>query len=70
MGETTKFWKLDSPQMCRDFLKSVRVGDPPGARVEFLGQADGKQISIDEATDQQVMEAAAMVADAIEKGKK
>lgn len=49
------FWNLSSPKMCRDFLKQVRIG-PKGARITQLTQGDGKVITIDEATDEQVLQ--------------
>jgi hypothetical protein len=59
-----KFWRLDSPAMCRDFLKSVRMG-PKGSKITELTQADGKVLSIDEASDAQVLELANDLADAM-----
>jgi len=59
-----KFWRLDSPSMCRDFLKYVCIG-LEGAKIEYLQQADGKRLSIDEATDEQVMELVQEIAEAI-----
>lgn len=64
-----KFWRLDSPSMCRDFLKSIRMG-PWGGRIEYLQQADGKQISIDDATDEQVLQVAREFAEAFGSRKK
>lgn len=61
----TKFWKLDSPKMCRDFLKSVRIG-PDENKIEFLEQEDGKRITLDDASDDQIMQVAAEIAEAIE----
>lgn len=61
-----KFWKLDSPSMCRDFLKQVR-GGPDGTPLTYLETESGKRLSIDEASDEQVMEAARWIAEAIEK---
>lgn len=49
-----KFWDLSSPKMCRDFLKSVRIG-PEGNRITELTQADGKVVSIDEASDDAIV---------------
>ena len=64
----TQVWKLNSPKMCRDFLKQVQIG-PAGSKITFLTQADGKQISLDEATDEQVMQVANELADALGKSK-
>lgn len=58
-----KFWKLDSPSMCRDFLKQIRLGKD-GDRITFLQQSDGKQVSLDEASDEQVMQVANELAEA------
>jgi hypothetical protein len=60
----TKVWKLNSPSMCRDFLKQVRIGKE-GNQITYLQQADGKQVSIDEASDQQVLQVANELAEAI-----
>jgi hypothetical protein len=58
-GEVTKIWKLDSPAMCRDFLKSLRwMENGEERRITWLGTASGKQIPIDEASDEQVMQIA------------
>lgn len=65
----TKFWKLNSPSMCRDFLKAVRFPSDSGEpnKITFLQQADGKQLSIDEASDEQVMQIANELAEAAER---
>lgn len=46
-------WDLNSGPDCRDFLKALVLGG--GARITFLQQADGRKVSIDEASDAQVM---------------
>lgn len=61
-----KFWKLNSPKMCRDFLKSLRFG-PQGSAITELTQADGKTISVDDATDEQVLQVANELAEAMGK---
>ena len=63
-----QFWNLSSPKMCRDFLKQVRIG-PTGAQIKELTQADGKTVSLDEATDEQVLQVANEIAEAIGKKK-
>lgn len=68
MSENTKFWKLDSPSMCRDFLKSVRHTDWPDG-ISYLQTASGKRLSIDEASDEQVMEVAGWFAEAMRRKK-
>jgi hypothetical protein len=60
-----KMWNLSSPKMCRDFLKNVRFG-PEGSSITYLQQADGNQVSIDDATDEQVLQIAAELAEAFE----
>lgn len=60
-----KFWKLDSPSMCRDFLKQVRHGQPPGKTIEYLETESGRRVSIDEASDEQVMQIANDIAESI-----
>lgn len=50
--------------MCRDFIRSVRVG-PKGFKITFLQQSDGKQIPLDDASDEQVLQIANEIADAI-----
>ena len=57
---------LDTPAKCREFIKSARIG-PQGARVEYLEQADGKRVSIDDASDAQVEQVAAELAEALNK---
>jgi hypothetical protein len=54
MDNVTKFWKLDSPKACRDFLKNVRIGEE-GIQITELTQADGKVVSIDEASDEAIV---------------
>ncbi len=68
MKPPTQFWNLNSPKMCRDFLKQVRIG-PGGAQITQLTQADGKVISIDEASDEQVIELCKDFSDALGKRK-
>lgn len=66
-----KFWDLSSPKMCRDFLKEVRFGDKKNpSRIEYFQTESGKQISIDEASDEQILEIAKDFAEAMEKAKK
>jgi hypothetical protein len=60
------FWMLDSPSMRRDFLKKVRLGEV-GAKITFLRQADGKEVSVDEASDEQVLQVANEIALALER---
>ena len=50
--------------MCRDFLKQVRIG-PRGAAITELTQADGKVLTIDEASDEQVTQVANELAEAM-----
>lgn len=64
-----KFWNLSSPKMCRDFLKQVRFG-PQGAQITQLTQADGKVVTIDEATDEQVLQLCQEFAEAMGEKKK
>lgn len=47
--------------MCRDFLKQVRFGEE-GSAITKLTQADGKTVSIDDATDEQVLQVAGELA--------
>lgn len=63
----TKFWRLDSPSQCRDFIKSARLD---GKQITTLTTESGKEISVDDASDEQVMEVAGWMAKAIEKAKK
>lgn len=46
---------LDTPEKCRQFLKDVRIG-PDRVRILFLHQADGIEIPIDLATDEQIID--------------
>jgi hypothetical protein len=64
----TQVWKLDSPKMCRDFLKRVRFGE--GKHITHLTQADGKEVSLDDASDEQLLQVANEIAEAIGKAKK
>jgi len=66
MADTEKYWKLNSPEVCRDFLKSLRFG-PKQSRITCLKQDDGRELTIDEAPDDQVMEVANNIAQAHER---
>lgn len=69
-GGVTQFWDLSSPKMCRDFLKNVRMGDPNNpSRITYFQTVSGDQISIDEASDEQVLEVAKQIAEAVERRK-
>jgi len=59
---------IDSPAKCREFIRSIRIGKGRDARkIEFLVQADGKQVTIDEASDWAVEQLAMELADALNK---
>ena len=47
-------WNLNDPKEAREFLKSLRIG-PKGAKIQFLQTEGGQQISIDEASDFQIL---------------
>lgn len=74
MSEPTKFWKLDSPKMCRDFLKSLRFGPPDkpeeAKRITHFDLHDGRRVSVYEATDKEVVDFANQIAEMIKEGKK
>lgn len=63
-NKVEKFWKLDSPMMCRDFLRQIR--GPNGQKILFLSLANGTDITLDQASDEQIMQAANDIAAAIE----
>lgn len=67
MSKVTSVWKLDSPMHCRDFLKKAFLDGKP---ITTLTTESGKDISIDEASDEQVMEVAGWIAGAMEKAQK
>ena len=48
-------WDLSDLDQVRDFFKQVRFGEN-GSKVTHFEQADGKRITIDEATDEQLLE--------------
>lgn len=60
---------IDTPAKCREFIKSIRIGpkNEKARKIEFLEQADGKRVSIDEASDAQVEQVAMELADALNK---
>lgn len=64
MKNVEQLWDLSSPKMCRDFLKKVRIG-PQGASIEFLQQEDGTKFSIEEASDEQILQVANEIAEAL-----
>lgn len=68
MNNVSQFWDLSKPKMCRHFLKNLRIG-PEGAKIEFLQTEDGGKISIDEATDEQILQVANDIAEAMEMAK-
>jgi hypothetical protein len=45
-------WNLSDPAQARHWLKALRIRGKP---IEFLEQADGGRISIDDASDEQVL---------------
>lgn len=59
-----QFWDLSKPAMCRDFLKQVRIG-PNESRITFLTDATGRQMSIDDASDEQILQITNDIASAI-----
>lgn len=62
-----QFWKLDNPDHCRAFLKQAHLDGKP---ITTLTTESGKDISIDEASDEQVMEVAKWFSDAMKSTKK
>lgn len=48
-------WNLDNPSEARQFLKELRFGDQ-GARIKYLKDANGRDIKIDDASDEQVLQ--------------
>jgi len=60
-----KQWDLRKASDCRDFLRCLRFGTER-KRIEFLEQLDGREVSIDDATDDQVLQIAAQLAGAVE----
>ena len=69
VSEAIKFWNLNSPKMCRDFLKSLRFGPPDkpdeAGKITHFDLEDGKRVSIDDATDEQVIDYANQIAEMI-----
>lgn len=47
-------WDLSDPVQCRDFLKKLRVG-PNGEACTHVYLADGTELTIDEASDEQIV---------------
>lgn len=67
-------WDLSDPKQARDFLKNVQFGDRknPGF-IKYLKTVEGTEISIDDASDEQVFQVVNMIANAMsesEKGKR
>ncbi len=62
-----QFWRLNSPSMCRDFLKQIRLD---GKEITVLTQADGKNVSIDEAADEAIMDLARELAHSMSEASK
>lgn len=64
-------WDLSNPAHCRDFLKALRFdnGTKEGSKITTLRQADGKEVTIDEASDEQVLELVNEFAQAMERSK-
>lgn len=47
---TERFWKLDSPRMCRDFLKDLHMGDGNGGskHVTEVQLGSGRVVKFDD----------------------
>ena len=62
-------WNLNNPAHCRDFLKALRFdnGTKKGSKVVDLKQADGKTVTIDEASDEAIIELVNEIAQAMER---
>lgn len=58
-------WDFSDPRECRKFLKSVRFGGPKGAQILYLTTTENKNVSIDEATDEQILDAVRQVCEKI-----
>jgi hypothetical protein len=54
MGEVTTMYNLDRPAGARKFLREIRFG-ATGDHIDKLVTNDGRQVSIDEATDKEVV---------------
>lgn len=63
MTKRTQSWDLSNPRMARDFLKNLRIG-PDKAAIEFLVNDKGENISIDDATDEQILYVVSQIAEA------
>lgn len=50
-----KEWNLERPSEAREFLRQVRIG-PAKARIKFLRDEHGQDISLDDASDTQVLQ--------------
>lgn len=69
MSEPIQFWNLNSPKMCRDFLKQLHFGPPDKpeqcGKITHFDLEDGRRVSIEEATDEQVVDYANQIAEMI-----
>lgn len=63
-NNVTHYWDLSNPKQCRNFLKEVRIGKE-GAKITYLQQADGTEVSLDDASDDQILDVANQIAEAM-----
>lgn len=65
MSNLVKFWDLRKPYMARDFIKQVRIGEEQN-KVAFFERPNGEIVAIDDASDAEILEIAAIVASMIQ----
>ncbi len=53
---------LSKPADCRAWLRELRVG-PMNSQIEYVFAEDGTKLTLDEASDEQVMELAQSIAE-------
>ncbi len=55
-------FNLSKPADCRAFLREMRFG-PMNSQIEFVYTEDGEELTLDQASDEQVMELANSIAE-------
>jgi len=68
-SDLEKMWDFSRPEQCREFLKSVRIGQK-GGQITHLMDSSGKELTIDEASDAQVLDLCKEIAEVLSDAKK